>query len=53
MTRSRIAFIAIILISVFALVWITTPTVKAAVPLWIIVDALVAQIIVIAASAKT
>jgi len=48
MTRAKMAFAAVTLIAAFTLVWIAMPTIHAAVPTWIVIDALVAQIVILA-----
>ena len=46
MSRTAAAFTVVILISTLTLLWVAEPVIQAHVPIWIIIDALVAQIVI-------
>ena len=49
--RKTLATAIVIGISLLTLLWVTIPIIQIAIPIWIIVDALVAQVVLIAALA--
>lgn len=46
MTRASIALVVVILIACLTLVWVAMPEIRADIPVWIIIDALVAQAVI-------
>jgi len=46
MTRIGAACVVLVAVSVLTLLWVAIPVIQVAVPVWVIVDALVAQLII-------
>jgi hypothetical protein len=47
--HAKTATAVVVIIATFALIWIAMPGIRGAVPVWIVVDALVAQIVIVTA----
>lgn len=52
MRAIRIVYYITVLVSVFALVWVAMPGIRELLPVWLMVDALVVQLLMLAAISR-